>query len=265
MGTVGVGLSPGPVSDDAPATPDVPPGLLTTRYLVTCEHGGKLVAPRYQPLFAGHEEVLASHRGYDPGALVLARQMASALDAPLVASTTSRLVVDLNRSIGHPRLHSQPIREAPPDLRREILARYYHGYRGRAERLIEEALARGERVIHISSHSFTPVLGQQVRHADIGLLYDPARAGERRLCEHWRAVLARHAPGMVVRRNYPYTGKSDGFCTHLRRRFPADRYVGVELEMNQKHVFRGGRHWQGLRRAVVIALLEAVEGWHHAY
>jgi predicted N-formylglutamate amidohydrolase len=217
------------------------------------------VPPRCQPYFAGHEALLASHRGYDPGALVLARQMAGALGAPLVAAMTSRLVVDLNRSPHHPRLHGQPLRAAPAGLRGEILARYYRAYRTRAERRVEAVLAEGGRLVHISSHSFTPVLDHQVRHADIGLLYDPAREGERRLCERWRAALQARLPGLTVRRNYPYTGKSDGFCTYLRRLFPAERYVGIELEINQKHVFRGGRHWQDLRAAVVAALVEAVE------
>lgn len=233
-------------------------------FLVTCEHGGKRVPPRYQELFTDHADLLASHRGFDPGALVLARQMARALGAPLVASMTSRLVVDLNRSLHHPRLHGPSVRAAPPALREEIQARYYHAYRQRAEALIEAALAAGGHLIHISSHSFTPVLDHHVRRADIGLLYDPAREGERRLCEHWRAALQAHLPGLTVRRNYPYAGKSDGFCTHLRRRFPAERYVGVELEINQKHVLRGGPHWQALRRAVVTALLEAVAGGRRA-
>ena len=241
----------------APTSVSIP---ALTRYLVTCEHGGNRVGPQYRDLFAEEQELLASHRGYDPGALVLARQMARALGAPLVASMTSRLVVDLNRSIGHPRLHAPQICQATPELRDEILGRYYRSYRGKAERAIAAILEHGDRVIHISSHSFTPVLGHDVRRADIGLLYDPARPGERHLCEHWKATLHAHAPGLVVRRNYPYTGKSDGFCTDLRRRIPADRYIGIELEINQKHVFKGGRHWQTLRRAVVAALLEALHG-----
>jgi hypothetical protein len=41
--------------------------------------------------------------------------LATALAAPLVASTASRLRVDLNRSVGHPRFHSEVARNAPPD------------------------------------------------------------------------------------------------------------------------------------------------------
>lgn len=211
----------------------------------------------YRPLFAGQEDLLESHRGYDPGALAMARDLATAFAAPLVVATTSRLVVDLNRSLGHPKLHSGFVRRAPRVLRDAALERYYLPYRNRAEEMIAAAVAQGRRVIHISSHSFTPVLGAEVRNADIGLLYDPGRPGEVALCAGWLAALRELAPGLRVRRNYPYTGKSDGFCAYLRRRFAPENYVGVELEINQKHVFADGAPWRALRRAVVAALAGA--------
>jgi hypothetical protein len=52
------------------------------------------------------------------------------------------------------------------------------------------------------------------------LLYDPARPGEVELSERWKASLRTCAPSLVVRRNYPYAGKSDGLTNHLRRRYP---------------------------------------------
>ena len=41
------------------------------KYFLSCEHGGNHIPTAYQPLFKGAEEVLASHRGWDPGALEL--------------------------------------------------------------------------------------------------------------------------------------------------------------------------------------------------
>ena len=225
-------------------------------YMVTCEHGGNRIPPRYRALFIGYEALLQTHRGLDPGALTLARELAAALHAPLVASVTSRLLVDLNRSSGHPQLYSQPVRQAPEAVRRDILQRYYQPYRRRAQAEIEAAIALGQRVIHISSHSFTPVLDAVARNADIGLLYDPARRAEMALCRHWQAALAVRAPQLRVRRNYPYTGKSDGFCSYLRRRFPPENYLGIELEINQKHVSSGGAAWPRLRATVIVALLD---------
>ncbi len=228
--------------------------------VVTCEHGGNRVPPRYRALFAGFEPLLATHRGYDPGALALARQMAAAFAAPLFVSITSRLVIDLNRSLGHPKLYSGATRGAPPAVRREIRDRYYLPYRSAVESHIADAIARGDRVIHVSSHSFTPVLDGAVRNADIGLLYDPGRAKEAALCRRWQARIEALAPEFRVRRNYPYTGKSDGFTAWLRRRFPADAYLGVELEVNQRHLLHGGRRWRAARGRVIDALREAMAG-----
>ena len=44
----------------------------------------------------------------------------------------------------------------------------------------------------------------------------------------------------------------------LRRRFEEAAYAGVELEVNQRHVLRGGHGWRRLRDAIVAALQQAV-------
>lgn len=230
----------------------------TDHFLITCEHGGNRIPSRYRHLFAGFEALLQTHRGYDAGALALARELARALAAPLFVSTTSRLLIDLNRSIGHPRLYSEATRDAPATVRSEILESYYLPYRNRVEADIAAAVARGSRVIHVASHSFTPELDGAVRIADIGLLYDPARSGEADLCRRWQAQIRALAPELKVRRNYPYAGKSDGFTAYLRRRFPAEVYIGIELEINQKHVLNGGRHWRAFRGGVIEALCRAM-------
>jgi N-formylglutamate amidohydrolase len=86
-------------------------------FLITCEHGGNRIPAPYRRLFRGRRALLDSHRGYDPGALAMARAMARAFRAPLVTSTISRLLIDLNRSIGHPHLFSV----APREDRRKAL------------------------------------------------------------------------------------------------------------------------------------------------
>jgi len=231
--------------------------------VVTCEHGGNRIPAAYQPLFADCGALLATHRGYDAGALHMARTLASAFDAPLITSTVSRLLVDLNRSIGHRTLHSDATRHLPHAARERILAQYYRPYRQQVEARVAGAIAAGMRVVHISSHSFTPVLDGIVRKADVGLLYDPARAGELALCESWSAALGRRIAPLRVRRNYPYHGWNDGLTSHLRRRFAPTRYVGIELEINQKHVGAGNRIPVALRRAVVASLRDVLAPGHN--
>jgi predicted N-formylglutamate amidohydrolase len=228
--------------------------------VITCEHGGNRIPSPYRDLFHAHQALLDSHRGFDPGALVMARALATAFAAPVVASTVSRLLVDLNRSVGHPRHYFEATRNEPAEVRQRILKHYYQPYRTQAERLVRQAIADHSHVIHLSSHSFTPELDGKVRNADIGLLYDPARPGEADLCERWKAALKVCAPDLRVRRNYPYAGKGDGLTAWFRQRLPPGAYVGIELEINQKHVIRSGRHWTKLRKVIVESLCRALAG-----
>jgi predicted N-formylglutamate amidohydrolase len=187
----------------------------------------------------------------------MAKALASAFDAPLATSTISRLVIDLNRSIGHPQLFSAATRGAPAKLRAKIVKQHYRPYRVQVERFVRKSVSRGRRVIHISSHSFTPELDGKVRGADVGLLYHPGRHGEAELCARWKASLAAFAPELQVRRNYPYAGKGDGLTSYLRLRFPRGAYVGIELEVNQNIVLAAGRRWTALRGVLIDSLRTA--------
>ena len=197
----------------------------TTRYCSsaanTAATGFRRATVRCSP---GTSPCCARHRGYDAGALRLAQALARALAAPLLFSTVSRLLIDLNRSPHHPRLYSEATRALPPTQRRAIFERYYQPYRNTLRHWIADAVDGGQRVVHLSCHSFTPELGGRVRNADLGLLYDPARASEAALCRRWQALLGMRMPGLAVRRNYPYQGKADSFTTELRRHYADDQY-----------------------------------------
>jgi predicted N-formylglutamate amidohydrolase len=225
------------------------------RVLVSCEHGGNRVPKAYAPLFARAAGVLATHRGYDLGALDVARAFGRRLGVTPFAATTTRLVVDLNRSPGNRNVFSSYTRSLPAEQRVAALAAHYLPYRDAVQLAVADAIGAGEAVVHVSAHSFTPVLRGEVRNCDVGFLYDPRRRGEVRFVEAWYAALAAAAPSLVLRRNYPYRGVSDSLVTGLRRRHGGRVYVGMELEVNQKHV--GGRGWRSLV-SVLAATLDAV-------
>ena len=187
----------------------------------------------------------------------MAKALADAFGAPLVASTVSRLLVDLNRSIGNPQVFSAATRGVPVVDRIAIAEQYYRPYRADVERIVSHAILRGHRVIHVSSHSFTPQLNGKKRNVDVGLLYHPGRRSEAALCARWKALIAAGAPHIRVRRNYPYAGKGDGLSSHLRLCFPPAAYVGIELEINQRIVFAAGRRWTALRAVLIDALRTA--------
>lgn len=230
--------------------------------VVTCEHGGNRVPAAYRHLFRHSRSLLESHRGFDLGALVMATALARSFGAPLLSATVSRLLVDLNRSIGHRQLHSEAVRRLSARVRQEIVDEFYLPYRFETERLITQGIASGGRVVHISCHSFTNNLDGVVRHADIGLLYDPARCGESDLCTHWKSALKVSAPSLKVRRNFPYQGRNDGLTTSLREKFSSDSYIGIELELNQKNLVASPRQWTVLRESVITSLQTALKGFN---
>lgn len=226
------------------------------RVIVSCEHGGNRIPRQYAGLFEAAD--VDTHRAYDLGALAVARRLATRLHAPLFFATVSRLVVDLNRSRHHRRLFSAPVAILGAAARERIIRCHYAPYREAVERRVRHLVAGNARVVHVSVHSFTPTIAGKTRNADVGLLYDPRRSGERRLCLTWQHALARTAARLRVRRNYPYRGAADGFTTHLRRVFPERVYLGIELELNQALLRRAGRNREAAVRAVIDALMDVV-------
>jgi predicted N-formylglutamate amidohydrolase len=226
--------------------------------VVTCEHGGNEVPRRYRDLFSGRARLLASHRGHDPGALDLARELAAHLDAPLYFTKVTRLLVDANRSAGHRGVFSSITRALPAAEKERVLAAHYSPFREAVQREIERALAPGGQVLHLSVHTFAPVLRGETRRADVGLLYDPRRKLERRLARIWAETLGGESLNLRVRCNYPYRGSADGHVTALRRVFPPGRYLGLELEVNQRFP-RGQRaRWERLRAALAHSFAAAL-------
>jgi len=229
--------------------------------VITCEHAGHVVPARYRACFAGAaaRTALASHRGWDPGALALARDIARAHGAPLFAHKVTRLLVEANRSPGHRRLFSEFSRGLPRAEKDRLLARTYAPHRERAERAMARHVMAGRCVLHVAVHTFTPVLDGIRRDADVAPHFDPHRRWETAICERWMEALRAAEPKLRVRRNYPYRGWGDGFTTYLRKRFPASRYAGVELEVNQRFPLGPAARWRRVRRTIVRSLAELVE------
>lgn len=222
--------------------------------IITCEHGGKDVPERYRPLFRDAADVLCTHRGWDIGILPLARRLAEGLGAPLHAAEVTRLLVDLNRTVGNRTLFSELTGSLPAAEKEEILSRWYYPYRSAVEQEVAREVEKGRTVLHLSVHSFTPELRGKVRTADLGLLYDPARPGEKDFCRRWQEILRPLAPELRVRRNYPYRGVSDSLVSSLHRRYSPGRYLGIELEVNQVLPTGDAQRWERVQEIVLRSL-----------
>ena len=120
------------------------------------------------------------------------------------------------------------------------------------------AIARGQRAVHVSSHSFTPELHGEVRTRRRRPALRPGPPWRSGSGAHWKAALARSAPALRVRRNYPYRGRNDGVTSSLRRAHRPGAYVGVEVEVNQAIVLGSPRRWAALRSTLVGTLRAAL-------
>lgn len=215
--------------------------------IITCEHASNGVPEEYEE---GIDPALnVTHRGYDIGAYEVAKRLAAIYQAPLLVHKISRLLVDVNRSSSSRSLF---VTKWPYKIRQEILAKYYLPYRQKVHAAVDECIGEGKKVLHFSVHSFTPILANKRRDCDIGLLYDPKRGEEKRIC-HKMAKTIRDSSALLVRYNYPYRGDSDGLVTTLRKAFAEDCYIGIEIECSQKLLI-------GHRDEVVLPLKYALEG-----
>ncbi len=222
--------------------------------LLTCEHGGNDVPSEFASLFDGADAVLAGHRGWDSGALQLAELLSKTLEAPLISATVTRLLIELNRSLHHPRLFSEFSRLLSREERQDVIDRLYAPHIQRVRAAIQSLLRDSRQVVHVGVHTFTPVYSDVPRNCDIGLLYDSKRVRERDFCLAWQHELRIADPSLRVRRNFPYRGSSDGLTTSLRREFKSDQYLGVELEVANDLATGQRPGWPALRKRLARTL-----------
>lgn len=213
---------------------------------MTCEHASNAVASEYLPWFDGAAEILASHRGWDEGARELAARLGQSLGVTPLNCEFSRLLVDANRPEGHPKLFSEFTCGRPKPVREALLNEFHRPHWARVVQAIDSSAPYA--IVHIGVHSFTGELDGEVRRADLAWLYDPKRQNEVTLCQSWIDNMHRECPELRLRRNYPYRGDSAGLTTRLRKHYGPERYIGIELEMNQES------------RSRIVALAEVVAG-----
>lgn len=207
--------------------------------IVTCEHASNRVPAGYAKLGLSAKQ-LAQHIAWDPGAAAVARAISASIGCPLHLAKWSRLVVDTNRRLGHPKMFA-PVTfgvrvpgnaRLTPEEEARRLRLYYFPYRNAVTSEVLELVSETGGCLHLSVHSFAPVVGGKARNADVGLLYDPRRPREVAFAARLRLLLEAH--GLRVRMNYPYLGTSDGFVSWFRKHFQPARYAGLEVELNQR-------------------------------
>lgn len=199
--------------------------------IITCEHAGNHVPDEYKSLFENQEEVLQSHRGWDPDAWSLANFLSTQLKAPLFGCLTTRLLIEANRSLESPQLFSEFTSSLTEEAKQKLIHEIYKPYREQVQKAIDTMI---KPVLHLSIHSFTSIWDNQERKVDIGILFDPSQDSEASFGNGLKENLQRNLPGFLICFNEPYKGTDDGITTWLRKKYKNDVYTGIEIEVNQK-------------------------------
>jgi predicted N-formylglutamate amidohydrolase len=177
--------------------------------VLVCDHASNRV-PRQLGTLGLDAVQLADHIGWDPGAADVARRLSMLLDAPLVLSGYSRLVIDCNRplrSAGSIAEQSDGVpvpgnRGLSPLERERRVNALYRPYHDAIDRLLDTRTRRPSLLLSI--HSFTPVLNGRPRPWHIGI----SHWRDRRLAALMLGVLARSGE-FTVGNNAPYPIEED--------------------------------------------------------
>jgi predicted N-formylglutamate amidohydrolase len=178
--------------------------------LLLCDHASKAVPKALGNLGLPTAE-LERHIGWDIGGLDSAIELSVLLDAPLVASGYSRLVIDCNRwpggegstpevSDGTPVPGNRALTKEQVDARAEACFWPYHR---EVDRQLDRMGEGGRPVCLLVMHSFTPMMAGFQRPWHVGVLWND----DARLPHPLLAELRRDAD-LVVGDNEPYSARA---------------------------------------------------------
>lgn len=218
-------------------------------FVITCDHASNRLPPRFGTLGLTLRERV-SHIAWDPGALAVSRVLSEQLDAPLVESTFSRLVIDPNRSLEAPDLiwtlsEATEIpgnRDLSAAERQFRIDHYHRPYHAAIETLLEARRHAGQESILVCIHSFTPTyLGVQ-RPWPIGVLH----GSETGFTEALRDALLEAQPGLNLGWNLPYAALA-GVTLTLERHGDARGIESTMVELRNDEIITpsGVARWAG--------------------
>lgn len=175
-------------------------------FVIVCDHASNRFPPEYGNLGLS-PEAREEHIAWDPGALGISRRLSKMLDAPLVYSTVSRLIIDCNRALDAPDLipavsetTEVPGNSALSDAeRRRRIEAIHEPFHRAIDAVIDRRLAFGRATALIGMHSFTRVYRGVERPWQTSLIFDR----DRTLTDALIAGFA--AEGLSVGVNEPYS------------------------------------------------------------
>lgn len=176
-------------------------------FVIVCDHASNRIPAKYGDLGLTPSQRL-THIAWDPGALAVSHALSDLLDAPLVQSTVSRLIIDCNRELDAPDLiwtlsestHIAANENLDPAERQYRIVHFHRPYHASIETLLEARRHAGRETILVCMHSFTPVYNGVARPWPIGLIHGVDTGYTKALFDALKA----EDPSLNVGWNEPY-------------------------------------------------------------
>jgi predicted N-formylglutamate amidohydrolase len=176
-------------------------------FALVCDHASNRIPPQYGDLGLPPSERIR-HIAWDPGALAVSLKLSALLDAPLVHSTVSRLVVDCNRFTNSDTLIAETSEHTsipgnisvPAEDKADRIRRFHAPFHDAIDKLLAARDAARRETILVCVHSFTPMFKGAGRPWPIGILPPPDVTYSRALFDALQADL----PDTNIGWNQPY-------------------------------------------------------------
>jgi predicted N-formylglutamate amidohydrolase len=149
-------------------------------FVILCDHASNHVPEPFGTLGLQPDD-LQKHIAWDPGALGVSQVMSQLLDAPLVESCVSRLIIDCNRPLNAPDLvpSLSEVTTIPANVdldeaaKQQRIALSHQPYHAGIEQLARERASKSlPDPIYVAVHSYTPVYRGIERPWHIGIIHD---------------------------------------------------------------------------------------------
>jgi predicted N-formylglutamate amidohydrolase len=177
-------------------------------FAIVVDHASNRIPRRWGDLGLSPSERVR-HIAWDPGALAVSLRLSELLDAPVVHSTVSRLVIDCNRDVDAidlvPTLSENT--EIPgnagltADDRQWRISSAHTPFHDAIDRVLDARAAAGLSTVLVCMHSFTPTYKGKARPWPIGLIHGRDQSFTTAL----RDALAAEAPDLDIGWNEPYS------------------------------------------------------------
>ncbi|MEO8882947.1 MAG: N-formylglutamate amidohydrolase [Devosia sp.] len=222
----------------------------TSPFVFVCDHASNRIPEEYGDLGLSAIERLR-HIAWDPGALAVSLALSDLLDAPLIHSTVSRLVIDCNRTYTAPGLITSISEDTEIPGNRNVgendkarrIADFHEPFHAAIDAVLNRRAAEDRETILVAMHSFTPAYKGVSRPWPIGLIHGVDTGYTQAVFD----MLKGEEPDLDVGWNEPYAALN-GVTYTLEHHGDGRKLPSTMIEIRHDEILEpnGVAHWAAL-------------------